>query len=260
MATILSKPPVFYTLAQFKFNAIVGMSEYIPKFQENMRRNGFPDFRQENQLTMNIRRMDESQPEFQNIQQSRWSFSNSQNTAGYLLLTDSLVYHTTAYESFQKFSKKALDGLNLLHKLIDLAYVERIGLRYLDAISPVNDDSIDKYLNSSLMGLSSIIGGKVTHSYSETQTQLEVGTLVARTVITENGLALPPDLFPLQLNLLPNFASLSEKNAVLDIDCFVAQRFDFDIKRTQNLLQSAHDSITNAFRASVTDYALSVWE
>jgi uncharacterized protein (TIGR04255 family) len=260
MGKKLSNPPVFYTLAQFKFNPIVGMSEYIPKLQDRLRRIGYPDFRQENQLAINIRRTDESQPEIQNIQQVRWSFTNSQNTEGYLLHAESLVFHSTSYESFQDFSKKALDGLRLLHELIELAFVELIGLRYLDAVSPLGGDDINCYLTPSLLGLSSIIGGSLAHAYSETQTQIESGTLVARAVMTESGLALPPDLFPFQLKLLPKFASITGRNAVLDIDYFVTQRFDFDVKRSEELLQVAHGIITDAFRASVTERALSVWE
>jgi uncharacterized protein (TIGR04255 family) len=251
--------PVFYTLAQVQFNPITQMSDYVSRLQEHLRRNGFPDFRADSQIEFAIRRLEESQPEMQQQQHVRWSFTNSDRTEGYQLSSNALVFHTTTYDTFKDFLQKTIAGVELVHNVVELAYTERIGLRYLDAIVPIGDDRLHQYLNSSLLGLSDSVDGRLSHSFTETVTVIEPGTLVTRAVITDNGLSLPPDLFPLQLELANRFKEVNSRHAVLDTDYFVAQRTKFDITEIKNQMSMAHDVLTKAFDSSVTDYSKQKW-
>lgn len=251
---------MFYTLMQVQFNPIAQMSDYVAVLQERLRRSGFPDFRAENLFELAIRRLDELQPDFQQQQQKRWSFTNIQRTEGYLLLSNALVFHTTTYDTFEDFLNKTIIGLKLVHEIVELAYVERIGLRYLDAIVPMHlDDTLEQYLNPSLLGFSSSLEGCLAHSFTETVTSIADGNLVARSVITDGALALSPDLFPLQLELQPRFTAINGRNAVLDTDYSVVKRDGFDIERIEKQLLESHDIITNAFKVSVTDHARERW-
>lgn len=255
----MSLAPVFYTLAQVQFNPIAQMSNYVAKLQEHLRRSGFPDFRAENQVELTIRRLDEAEPDVKPTQHMRWSFTNTQRTEGYLLLSNALVFHTTTYDTFADFLKKVLYGLELVHEIVELAYIERIGLRYLDAVIPIGNDTLQQYLNPSLLGFSANLEGRLSHSFTETVTAIEDGNLVARAVITDGALALSPDLLPLQLELQPRFAEINGRNAVLDTDYFFAKRNDFNLIEVENQLQKSHDVITSAFRVAVTDYAIEKW-
>jgi uncharacterized protein (TIGR04255 family) len=251
--------PVFYTLAQVQFNPIAQMSDYVAPIQERLRRSGFPDFRAEHQLGLLIRRLDESQPDIQQQQQMRWSFTNAGRSEGYLLSANTLVFHTTAYDTFEDFLQKTISGLRLVHEIVELAYVERIGLRYLDAIVAMDDDQLQQYLNPSLLGLSENLEGNLSHSFTETVSVIGEGTLVARSFITEGGLAISPDLLPLQLELDPRFTIINSRNAVLDTDYFIAKRSNFDIAEIESQLLSAHDLLIAAFEGAVTDRARQKW-
>jgi len=255
----MSLAPMFYTLAQVQFNPIAQMSDYVASLLERLRRNGFPDFRAENQVGLIIRRLEETQPELQSSQQMRWSFINSQRTEGYLLSSDALVFHTTTYDTFADFLQKTIFGLDMVHEIVELAYIERIGLRYLDAIVPISDDTLQQYLNSSLLGFSENLEGSLRHSFTETVTAVEDGNLIARAVITDGALALSPDLFPLQLELQPQFTAINGRNAVLDTDYSIVNRNSFDLEKIENQLLKSHDIITKAFKVSVTDYARERW-
>jgi len=261
MGVKLRSAPVFYTLVQFKFNSIAQMSEYVPNVQEMLRRKGYPDFRRESQMAINIRRPDDPQPEVQSSQQSRWSFTNSKGSEGYLLLSDSLVFHTTEYDSFETFSTKALVGLGLIHEVVDLSYIDRIGLRYLDSIVPKPEEKVEEYLSPTLGGLSLAIEGSLGHAFSETAIQVGGGTLIARSIITGNGLAMPPDLVPLSLKLSSELAELSGRNAVIDIDYFVSNRIEgIDLEFINSQMDASHEIITKAFNASVTEHAINTWK
>jgi uncharacterized protein (TIGR04255 family) len=256
----MSLAPVFYTLAQVQFNSIAQMTDYVARLQERLRRSGFPDYQVENQLELTLRRLDGSQPDIQPHQHIRWSFMNAQRTEGYLLLSNALVFHTTRYNTFADFLQKTISGLKLVHEIVDLAYVERIGLRYLDAIAPTDDDTLQQYLTPSLLGFSANLEGRLTHSFTETVTIIEDGNLVARAVITDGTLALSPDLITLQLELHPRFKEINCRNAVLDTDYFVVKRNNsFDLTEIEEQLLKSHDIITDAFNVSVTDYAKEKW-
>lgn len=255
----MSLAPVFYTLAQVQFNPIAQMSDYVARLQERLRRDGFPDFQAENQFELTIRRLDELQPDVQPQQHMRWSFMNTQRTEGYLLLSNALVFHTTTYDTFADFLQKTIFGLNLVHEIVELAYVERIGLRYLDAVMPMENDTLQQYVDPSLLGFSANLEGRLSHSFTETVTVVEEGNLVARAVITDGALALSPDLFPLQLEIQPRFSAVNGRNAVIDTDYSVVKRKDFNLKEIESQLLNSHAIITNAFRISVTDYARARW-
>ena len=40
----LSKAPVFFTLAQMRFNPVLGMEPLLPALQDAFRKQGFPDY------------------------------------------------------------------------------------------------------------------------------------------------------------------------------------------------------------------------
>jgi uncharacterized protein (TIGR04255 family) len=258
-AAKMSLAPVFYTLAQVQFNPIAQISVYVDQLQERLRRSGFPDFRAENQFELTIRRLEESKPDVQPQQHTRWSFTNTERTEGYLLLSNALVFHSTAYYTFDEFLKKTLIGIALVHEIVELAYVDRIGLRYLDAIVPLDDEDLSRYLNPALLGFSASLDGQLGHSFTETVTAIADGSLVARAVITDGSLALSPDLFPLQLELQPRFMAVNGRNAVLDTDYSVFKRDSFDLEKIKAQLLDSHDVITNAFTVAVTDHARKMW-
>lgn len=255
----MSLAPVFYTLVQVQFNPIAQISDYVARLQERLRRTGFPDFQAENQFELTIRRLDEQQPDVKPQQHVRWSFTNSERTEGYLLRSNALVFHTTAYHTFESFLERTIFGLNLVHEIVELDYVERIGLRYLNAVFPINDETIEQYLNPGLLGFSASLDGCLVHSFTETVTAIENGNLVARAVITDGALALSPDLFPLQLELQPQFTAVNGRNTVLDTDYFVVKRNSFNLIEIKSQLLKSHEIITNAFKVSVTDYAKEKW-
>ncbi len=90
-------------------------------------------------------------------------------------------------------------------------------------------------------------------------TETSHGTLVARAIIINDRLALPPDLSPMTLAMHSKFSTLNGKIATLDIDHFSNDRFLFDTQRIKTNLLSLHDTIDTTFNASVTEYAVECW-
>lgn len=263
MGQKMGQAPVFYTLSQVVFNPILQMAEFVPKIQDRLRLEGFPDFRKEQirQIALALRQAEGEAPQVATQEgPTRWNFVDAGRTSGYLLQPNTLVYHTTAYETFEVFSKRLLDGLRLVHEHVGLAFIQRIGLRYLDAVLPKEGENLGQYLSASVLGLSSVVKGQLQHCFTETANVTSDGTLVARVLITEGDLAIPPDLFPFGLALGERFAKIKGRHAVLDTDHFSVERFDFDLNRVAALLDASHTRIDEAFRLTATDYARKAWK
>lgn len=253
--------PVFYTLAQVRFNPISQISEFVPRFQEVMRRNEFPDFYEDTQTTVVIENQNGLEPSVLPKKHTRWIFNNIEKNQGYILTSNSLVFHTTNYTNFNNFLSDLLRGVKFLHEILNLSFIDRLGLRYLDLIEP-NLNELTHYIKPDLFGASNIIEGNFKHNFSEMLIETSEGNLVVKSFISKDNAILPPDLSPLNLELNPRFKVLTkeEQRAILDFDFYTEDRFKLDLEILKERLNVAHSAISKAFKASVTESAISEWE
>ena len=82
--------------------------------------------------------------------------------AGFALGSDYLTYQVTDYDVFETFCGTLLEGLETVHKAVGLSYVARIGVRYLDAVFPRADETLEQYLLPEVMGLSAKSGRRTS--------------------------------------------------------------------------------------------------
>ena len=54
MGRKLSQAPVFFTLVQVRFNPILALDSYVPKIQDELRRQGYPDAQKGVMATFNL--------------------------------------------------------------------------------------------------------------------------------------------------------------------------------------------------------------
>lgn len=254
MSTPATQAPVFYALAQIKFNWIEQMASYVGPLQDALRRHGYPDYREDHQLHMQVTHGPQLDVQRQEVK--RWVFTDQERQEGFILLKDALIFQTARYSRFREFKRAVMQGLDALHGEVELAYVDRIGLRYLDAILPSPAHPLEALLNPGLIGLYREVAGAPQHAVTETVSDVVGGTLVIRTLLSAQGLALPPDLQPMSLQLDPRIAaSQGGEAAVLDSDYFVTQRRGFDSQAVERQLDASHDVIIEAFQMATTDEA-----
>ncbi|WP_372609311.1 TIGR04255 family protein [Halomonas sp.] len=260
MTTPALQAPVFYVLAQIKFNRIEQMASYVGPLQDALRRQGYPDFREDHQLHMQV--TPGPQLDVQRQQVERWVFTDQKRQEGVILLKDALIFQTARYSRFTDFRNAVLQVLEALHREVELAYVDRIGLRYLDAVIPSETHPLERLLSPGLFGLYREVAGEPRHSVTETVSGVGGGTLVVRTLISPQGVPLPPDLQPMSLQLDARIqASQDQEAAVLDSDYFVAERETFDSQAVARQLDASHEVISEAFRMATTEQARSeLWQ
>jgi uncharacterized protein (TIGR04255 family) len=263
MSRQMKNAPVYFTIAQVRFNPILSLSSFIPAIQEDFRKHGFADFKKAVAMTFAfapvVTRESESQtPPAQPLE--RYVFSDAGNTQNFLLEHGALSFQSTKYEVFETFVGELMKGLVLLDKMVGgLSFVERVGLRYLDAVTPREGDTLNQYLIPEAFGLYDRLKGSTKHAFVETMAESSDGSVISRAVIQEGKVGFPPDLLLNELKIAPSFANFCGVHAILDTDAFYAERRPFDLGEVKKRLDVLHDRVNEAFRALVTQHALDVW-
>ncbi|QWG15124.1 TIGR04255 family protein [Bradyrhizobium sediminis] len=260
MGKKMNNAPVYYALAQVKFNTLAALATYVPAIQENLRKAGYPDFQ-----TIQLAHLELiGAPVPKTTVATRYLFLNSRKTAGFILDQSWLTYQTTDYDTFEPFLSAFLFGLQAIHKEAVLNYSERVGVRYLDAVLPNANESVTDYLQPCVLGLSgSFPDRSLVHTLSETRTVLDKTTLVSRAIVhtqQDRGAAFPEDLQPIHLTLIAKFAQVTGQYAIIDTDGWMEDRQDFDLDRLATTLDSLHKNIGRSFEKMVTPHALKVWD
>jgi uncharacterized protein (TIGR04255 family) len=263
MGTKLTNAPVYYTVAQVQFNPVLDLDGYVPAIQSRMREAHFPDFKKEivQRLVVPFSISEQGQMAAPTITpQSRYLFGDIEGRSLFLMETNALSFQTTRYDTFETFSKTFLQGLALLHDALRLDFVERIGLRYLDAVQPMKDsETLRDYLVPEVLGLALRGEGQLQHSVSETVVLTPAGQLVSRVIIRNGQVGLPIDLAGMTPNIDPRFTQGDALHAILDTDSSNTQREAFELPKVNERLTALHDGIRKSFKATVTAHALTAW-
>jgi uncharacterized protein (TIGR04255 family) len=154
-----------------------------------------------------------------------------------------------------------MKGLELMDQMVGgLSFVERVGLRYLDAVIPREGEVLSQYLIPEALGLYGRLKGRTKHTFSETMAESAEGSVISRAVVQEGPVGFPPDLLLNELKIAQSFSNFSGMHAILDTDAFLAERMPFNLEEVKKRLGVLHDRINEAFRALVTQHALEVWK
>lgn len=263
MGTKLSNAPVYYTVAQVQFNPVLDLDGYIPAIQSKMREAHFPDYKKEvfQRLVLPFGGVEQSQMAAPTVSpQVRYLFGDIDGCSIFLLETNALSFQTTRYDTFETFSEALLKGLGVLHDALRLDFVERIGLRYLDAVQPSKDgETLRDFLVPEVLGHSLRGQGQLQHSVSETSVLTTSGQLLSRVLIRDDHVGLPMELAGLAPAIDPRFTQRKSLHAIVDTDASIALREAFEIAKVGARLTALHDDIVKSFNATITDYARASW-
>ena|ERR1700722_17688665 len=258
MSAPLKNPPVYFTIAQVRFNAILKLADYLPAIQERLRLAGYPDFDVQKTVVLQML-VQQGQPAPMPAVQERYVFGNTDRTHAFLLETDKLSIQSTKYGSFETFSALFMKGLEILHEVVKLDFTERVGLRYLDRVFPMDSKPLSSYLTSDVVALGDRIGGKLLHSYLETLCEVGTIKLLSRIVTAVGGMHFPPDLMPGSLVVDARLSKYEGLHAILDNDGFYETREVYSLDAVQKRLIEIHEVIREAFRATTSPHAFKMW-
>jgi len=262
MSKKASNPPVFYTIAEARFNPVTAMAKYVAEIQEEFRLDGYTLF--DHQMVTQLQFNAAIPGKAEVIEHSIWRITKSDRKSGFILSQSGLVYHTTHYHTHDDFFESFLLGIQKIHSIVKLDHISRLGLRYLNAILPMKDEKIEKFLFEGVHGVN--IDADLRYSLYESvyDTKIESvslpGTLVNRIYCRLGQLSYPPDIAPHGLLHMPKFdGTPSVFHAVVDMDHFIEGQMSLDFEQTKQILMSLHKKINEIFLVTITDHAKKVW-
>lgn len=260
MGTRLSRAPVFFTLAQMRFNPMLAMESLLAGLQEAFRLAGFPDYVRTEVRTLEVSTAaDGVQLGEKTI--TRLMYRNKAETAAILLDPGALTFELTDYPDFDEFSATFLKALEIVHQHRPIEYCDRLGMRMLDAVQPDEGSSLEQYLVPQAMGLGFLAPEGLEHQQTLTESVFEQGprALLVRAVRVPSGLAVPPDLAPFRLKLRQRFVDFRGETVMLDCDSSNSSRSDYSPEATMSELAELKAALSRSFKALVTPYAMEKW-
>lgn len=256
-------PPVYFVIAQVRFNPVLNISPYVASIQEDFRRAEFPDFNKALNVAFNVGMLAGLIPNAEMPMQrtERYLFGNAEGTELFILDPNALTYQTTEYKTFDVLVKTFLSRFDCLTETLSLSFSDRVGLRYLDAVMPGPDETLEAYLIPQVFGIRGKIKGEFQHSFTESLVSLPEGKLLSRVVIQTGPIGFPPDL---QLNapamkLNPRFVDHKGLYAIVDTDGFHEGRDRVDRSTIENKFDELHRHVDLAFKSIITRHAVNAW-
>jgi uncharacterized protein (TIGR04255 family) len=260
MGAKLKNPPVYLTVAQVRFNSILKLADFVPAIQESFRKAAYPDYVPHVAVSLKLD-MEGGQVTPTPAHQQKHVLGNAAKTHSFTLDTNALTLYSTEYGQFESFSEEFLKGLARLHEVVGLAFIDRVGLRYLDRVVPLEGEELAQYLVAEALGLTARLDGTLVHSLCETRTDQDGIKLISRTVTLSSPLIFPPDLMPLLgVEVADRFKAYTGLNAVLDNDGAFEGREEYATESVRGHLDAIHKVIGAAFKSVVTPYARKKWD
>ena len=255
---VLDKSPLVYFLAQVRFSAILAMAEHVSTIQERFRKLGYPLYAEIE--SHNVIFAPPAPPKIQGS--TLWTFSAADQKTGIVLSNNFVAFQAVRYTTYEETLPRIIEALQAVHDIAQISLFERVGLRYLDVITPNWDagEKFSTYLEPEVIGISGPkIGAKTLHHSTVYAGQTELGTIVVRFTTNDAPDILPPDMAVAALELPKPGVPDGVRIGTLDFDHYLETKDPFSIAQAQSLLADLHDAIARTFKECATDKARELW-
>jgi uncharacterized protein (TIGR04255 family) len=273
MSQRMSNPPICFAIGQVRHNAVTALGDkYLSVLQETFR-SKYPDYRpvqtQKLIAVMPAAEGASASPQFSVSAGTQYRFQNVEGTQCVILSDNSISLQTTDYDTHEPFISELISVVQMVSEAVGgLAIVERLGLRYVDAVTPSVDEDIRLYLVPEVQAIGPRLDQEflIGHNYSETLVRTpDRVQILTRTVCQKARLTLPQDLGSPSMQLPSKFSeyvSNEHIHALIDTDGFMEfseTREPFKLETVEKHFLRIYTVIKDVFRKTVTPHALKIW-
>jgi uncharacterized protein (TIGR04255 family) len=256
----LENPPLVAVLARVRFTPILKIADYIPDFQDLVRKHGFPGFRQKDVQEMKFARNNPPQE----LNRRFWQFVNADNSVILSLAADFITLTVTNYASFAAFSESFAFVLKNIAELLTPASSLNMGFRSINVIeAPAESpDHIWEFIQPGLHGIDQrSLDTKHFHHYYRYWSETTDGklTISARYVHAKD--AIPQDIRSENMAMKRQFDD-SRYVFALELDHITSGNsavIPFEQKAILSKMTRLHDTVNKGFLTCVTPKALEGW-
>lgn len=253
----LTRSPLVLVLCQVRIGAIRNIANYIPELQDRLRRANFPVDVSGEVVELAL----QAEGTAKQRRRAHWEFRTLNEGWSIIVGEDAIVVQTTVYSGFEDFLRILSLGMESVDAVVGDLVVERIGLRYVNAIQPAPDESWRDYVATEYHGQDNAIIGP-ENSVRFMQTVADTGPsqrMIVRLTQNRDGQLLPSDLVP-HHPVLRTSIKRGKLVTLLDFDHYRESRQLFEIKKVIDSAWQLHEGLEIMFRDLVTPHALAVWE
>lgn len=247
----LKNQPLKLVIAEFKYTPVLQIEEYIPKFQDNIRK-AYPMMQESAEQVFQV------QPNsIKTDLIKRWSFISADKLNAVDITRERMIYYTSDYPRFEGFSSKCENILDILNNVIEPELSTRIGLRYCDLVVPEDKEKITDLIDSQLTFPDTIKKlGVPAYQRNESLVNTKEGTLAIRSLYGKHNLSFLQDIkvLPVQVNQDP----VESERMIVDFDHFWEAGdgiVKFDVSKVIEKLNNLHTISREAFWTITTEYA-----
>jgi uncharacterized protein (TIGR04255 family) len=197
----------------------------------------------------------------------RHEFADAENRLAIVVQQDSLVFMATRYETFESFEGQHKVVLDCIGSHVANAFVEGLGLRYVDVIVPRDGEKPEQYVGDGLKGTAVDTFSPIAfQSQYVAQWKLKDGAMKFRFTNGARPPFLPPDIQPLEL-AVPEIVQRALKAAsdtkirvgLFDFDRVFDHRGPYDSAQISAIFSSMHADHSVAFKSAMSPLAEKVW-
>jgi uncharacterized protein (TIGR04255 family) len=253
----LSHSPLSLVLCQVRFSPLLAMGEYIPRIQDRMRRTGYPV-----NASTPIQELQFGPTGAVTRDRVHWEFVAKDQRSSVVVAEGFVVLQTTSYDDFETFIAQIKSVVSTVNEVVDAIVIQRVGLRYVDAIVPKSGESWRDYVQPSLHGFESrLFKEDSALRLHQTVAATDTGTMLVRIHQNREGATLPPDLGTGALKPAPSTAKKGETITLLDIDHFhVCDNVEYAAEHFESVAWTLKNASYEVFvEHLVTPHALKVW-
>lgn len=262
MGHVLNRAPVYFAAAQVRHNPVAAITNdpaIRARIQEAFRALGYSD---QQELKQGIL-LEVAGANVQLDQAPQLLCMNAAKTSAIVVQNDRYWLQTTHYLDFEAFKTAFLNGLQALHEVVKLDYVDAVSMRMLDAIVPNDGETLQQYLPPELLGLDDWAekrNWRLVHQGAEHVFLTENHRVIFRCVRRPGEIGFPPDSVPVGMELLDRHKEIQRAHAVLDTDVALEQRHEIDVDLVGQQLIAVKKDLSQCFENVVLPYALEQWK
>ena len=252
----LGNSPLSLALCQVRFSPLMAMADYIPKVQDDLRRRGYPV-----NASTPVRELQFGPGGATARERVHWEFMAKDRRSSVVVTEGFVVLQTTAYDDFENFIEQLQTVVSTLNDVVGGLLLQRVGLRYVDAIIPVEGETWRDYVNPCLHGFESALFNEAgVLRLHQTVAKTAVGTMLVRLHQNRDGSVLPPDLGTGALLAPRGRAKPGENTTLIDIDHSHQCDDEYDPAHFKVLAWKLKEESYEVFADNiVTKHAIEVW-
>ncbi len=262
----LSRAPVFYVVAQVLHSPILKLDALIPDLQDQLRKEGYPGYRESRRMGFEVRADPKSLdgPKLNQKEAVAHVFTSRDSTESIVVREKSISYQTVEYDSMEVFEAAVAKAIRVASSVLAPDSFTRIGLRFLDAVVPPDED-LSSYIRPEFLGLHLTLADdwEVDYNFSETALTRQGRRVKARVLSRSTELSYPVDLVETAPSIPERFKGIDGVHALIDSDAvFGGERNfaeEFDVNVVVGHLRNLKSDLNEVFKAVVTDKALLDW-